>query len=758
MKKIISLFLLFFSLHLQAQVSDLGLPETLKGKTPLPKSGLRLSEINTDSLILANEQNRLLNDDKVYRFGFEHEVQFDFFEQATKTMLPNGNRLSQWIVECPNALSVNVIFNRFTLASGTRLYLVNKELNQYVGAYTSLNNNSANVLGTDLLDGSKIVIEVIEPKEVIGQSTLHVGTIVHGYLPLEEMILKSFGQAGSCNIDVNCPLGQGWENQRNSVACVVSGGAVCSGSMVNNTSGNIIPYYLSANHCGSSPANWVFRFRWERTAANAICATSNSTANNGPTNMTVNGGVLRAKNSGSDFILVELNSIPNPSWGVFYNGWDRSDALTVTQGTGIHHPSGDIKKISRENDPLTQQISSFNGNPNTNFWRINNWDQGVTEPGSSGSPLFDQNKRVIGVLSAGTAACAGLTDNNGYDIYGRFGIAWDQGTTPATRLKEWLDPGNVGSITIDGVDPAVSQTPNDGSISNPMGVFGTICGSTVTPTFNITNNGSNPLTQANIQYSIDGTNVQNYEWTGNLLTYQSEEIVLPSITLSNGNHVFTATITQVNNGADGQANNNQISSNFELVVNGEIVSLVLNLDSYGSEISWDIINSQNTILFQGSGYQDGPNQVINRDFCLSVGCYTFRIYDEYGDGLTSTTGNPGSFQILTSSGEVLVDLPSSQADFGNQLNKPFCVENVQNLDEWILSNETVLYPNPSSDWVNIQTADQVKMKLIKMFDLSGKMILQTNEPSWNVQHLEKGMYLVQIETNLGTTTKSFVMK
>jgi lysyl endopeptidase len=197
---------------------------------------------------------------------------------------------------------------------------------------------------------------------------------------LKNWLKKLLVVSGNCNIDVNCPLGQGWENQRNAVACVVAGGGICSGSMVNNTSGTIIPYYLSANHCGTSPGSWVFRFRWERAAQHVICAQTNSTANNGPTNMTVNGGVLRANNSGSDFILVELNSAPNPTWGIYYNGWDRSDALTVTQATGIHHPSGDIKKICRENDPLTQQTTSFNGNPNTKVWRVANWDQGVTEP------------------------------------------------------------------------------------------------------------------------------------------------------------------------------------------------------------------------------------------------------------------------------------------------------------------------------------------------------------------------------------------
>lgn len=758
MKNIFFSLLLFSSSLLVAQVSDLGLPETLKGKYPPPTAALVLPGINADSLIIAQEEQRIQRGDKSLQFGWEHAVSVNFFEVASQRELANGDRLSQLVVQCPDALSINLIFSEFRLAAGTRLYLVNTDQRSYVGAYTSLNNNAANVLGTDILDGSTLIVEVIEPQGVKGQSLLQLGTVVHGFLPLEEMVLKSLGDAGACNIDVNCPLGQGWENQRNSVACVVSGGSICSGSMVNNTSGTIIPYYLSANHCGSTPANWVFRFRWERPAANVICATTNSTANNGPTNLTINGGVLRAKNSGSDFVLVELNAVPDASWGVYYNGWDRSDALNVSQGTGIHHPSGDIKKICRENDPLTHQMSSFNGNPNAQFWRINNWDQGVTEPGSSGSPLFNQDHRLIGVLSGGTAACAGTTDNNGYDIYGRFGIAWDQGETPATRLKDWLDPGNTGAVTIDGFDPTVGMVANDASVSNPMGVFGTICGSTVEPTLTLTNNGTSPLTQATIEYNFDGVNVMSFEWTGNLATYEPTSIVLPAMTMPSGSHVFTAVITEVNNGMDQVPTNNQVTSNFELVSNGEIVSLVLNLDDFGSEISWDIINAQSVILFQGAGYEDGVGQVVNQDFCLSDGCYTFRIYDAYGDGLTSFTGNSGSFQLISSTGDTLAELPSAEADFGDQLNKPFCV-NAANLNEvWMLEQETILFPNPSTEWVTIQTSELVFVDTYALVDVSGKVVLRGNGALLNVQHLDAGMYLLQIKTSAGNVTKSLVVR
>ena len=84
-----------------------------------------------------------------------------------------------------------------------------------------------------------------------------------------------------------------------------------------------------------------------------------------------------------------------------------------------------------------------------NVWRINDWQMGVTEGGSSGSPLFNENGHLIGQLWRGSAACSGTNDNGGYDEYGRFDVSWDAGTTVATRLREWLDPSNTGEVIID---------------------------------------------------------------------------------------------------------------------------------------------------------------------------------------------------------------------------------------------------------------------------------------------------------------------
>ena len=116
---------------------------------------------------------------------------------------------------------------------------------------------------------------------------------------------------------------------------------------------------------------------------------------------------------------------PPESYNVHYAGWDVS-GNTPNIPVGIHHPSGDIKKISFDYD---------NASNSGNFWDIDSWDDGTTEPGSSGSPLFDGiSHRIIGQLYWGVASCT----NFGYDTYGKTSVSWNLG------LNQYLDPNNLG--------------------------------------------------------------------------------------------------------------------------------------------------------------------------------------------------------------------------------------------------------------------------------------------------------------------------
>ena len=205
---------------------------------------------------------------------------------------------------------------------------------------------------------------------------------------------------------------------------------------MNNTAQDGTPYFLTANHCLGNPNNWTYVFNHEIEGC-----TGNT--NNAPTSDVISGGTLQASNAGSDFALVELSETPPASYNVQYAGWDASGVVPANL-TGIHHPSGDVKKICFDEDnPASQNVAG------AAVWYISEWEEGVTEPGSSGSPLFDENHRIVGQLYGGTAACAGSVNNGEPDWYGRFDVSWD-GNSASTRLRDWLDPSNSGSLVIDG--------------------------------------------------------------------------------------------------------------------------------------------------------------------------------------------------------------------------------------------------------------------------------------------------------------------
>jgi len=452
-----------FAFNSKAQTKNLGNPPSWSVSANSQVNFELMPAVNVQEQLDIDALNKANGFDKMLRFGYEHHVEKNILTDGVSISDGLGGLITQYGVECPEALSVNLIFDQFELADGAELFIYNEEKTQYIGAHTSENNNIAKVLGTDLIKGAKVVIELYEPAEVVGQSTLVLGTVVHGYVNLPELVehtMKGLNDSGNCNVDVNCPAGAGWENQRNAAAMLVSGGGFCSGSLVNcvtNTIGNVTPYFLTANHCnnGSDFVSTVFRFRWESPVNGTSCATNANSAN-GPTTMNVNGSTLRADNGNADFTLLELNAEPDPAWGVYYNGYNMTDDA-VGQAAGIHHPSGDIKKIAIEYQAPTKQTSNFNGTANAEFWRIADWDVGVTEPGSSGSPLFDENRRTVGVLSAGAAACNGTNDNNQYDIYGRLGVAWDDKISPSNQLKYWLDPDGTDTEILNGFEPLTGE-------------------------------------------------------------------------------------------------------------------------------------------------------------------------------------------------------------------------------------------------------------------------------------------------------------
>ncbi len=345
------------------------------------------------------------------------------------------------------ALSLNFGFERYSMPPGGNLRLYTPDQAQIIGPFTTKDNAVHGQLWTPLLENEEVVLEVTIPAAAASQLDLLLTSVNHGYVEFGQ---PSLIQSGACNIDVACPVADNWRNEIRSVArYIIGGNFLCSGSLINNTAQDLAPYFLTANHCefngdnifdAGDAASMVFYWNYETS----IC----SGTPDGSLAQTSSGAIFRSANTASDFALVELDNPIDPAFNVHWAGWDNSGANTISSTT-IHHPGGDEKRISVDNNPttITSHLSVVIPGDGTHF-RIADWDLGTTEGGSSGSPLFDQNHRVVGQLHGGWAACG----NNLPDWFGRLFVSWNGGGTPATRLRDWLDPLNTGAATLDGRD------------------------------------------------------------------------------------------------------------------------------------------------------------------------------------------------------------------------------------------------------------------------------------------------------------------
>jgi lysyl endopeptidase len=260
-----------------------------------------------------------------------------------------------------------------------------------------------------------------------------------------------FGASWPCHINTACPQGASLTDQQDGTCRIVmayeEGIGYCSGTLVNNALQDGKPYVLSAFHCQYFNTPIFELWRFDFLYASETCDNPSEE----PPYHSIYGCDYIAGRLESDFLLVELHDSILPEWKLFFNGWNRSLDSIPSSGSMLHHPRGDIMKVSLENDPLMLVSSIINwGNgvitpPNHHIRAF--WDEGTSEPGSSGAALWNSEKHIVGQLHGGSANCENVFRAN----FGRFAMSWNQGQVPEERLSEWLDPENSGMIKLDGM-------------------------------------------------------------------------------------------------------------------------------------------------------------------------------------------------------------------------------------------------------------------------------------------------------------------
>ncbi|MDR2938012.1 MAG: T9SS type A sorting domain-containing protein [Prevotellaceae bacterium] len=462
---LVAVALLCQPVKLSAQISEGGTPPSFQYQTRL-RSGLAVTELpvtfSVDSLIREDER-RLAEGVAPPTVATSIKVGLSAQNAGQWSRLPGGETIWQLHLHAHGAKALMVYYADFYLPKGGRLYLYNSEKTQLLGAYTQATHPQGGVFATEMVAGDELVFEYVAAPdgEMPRIEIASVGYVYNNvYTQNGEVSLRA-ALSEPCNVNVNCQEGAAWQDQKRGVCYMTQkigdDTYICTGSLVNNTAGDLKPYIISAAHCSESSEQeasakdmqqWLFYFHMEYEACSNASGIVPAKTMVGCEKI-----VKTSINGQSDGLLLLLNDSVPESYDVYYNGWDRR-AAPAQQGVSIHHPSGDMKKISTFSAPLTSETFSnsrvtgeTDAHWNATFVATAN-GHGVTEGGSSGSPLFNEHKLIVGTLTGGNSSCDYL---DGMNLYGKLSSHWNRYTnTSATRMDMWLDPLSTGAEALEG--------------------------------------------------------------------------------------------------------------------------------------------------------------------------------------------------------------------------------------------------------------------------------------------------------------------
>ena len=303
------------------------------------------------------------------------------------------------------------------------------------GPYSATQVEHDGMSWSPVLEGETGTIELELPATTeAGNATLEMPMLSHLGVPGDQLkALDSYiGQAGACETDVAClapTLQQQLATATNAVARIfvtVKGVTiVCSGTLLNDAQGSFTPYFLTTNHCVDDVDDPASSKGIPAAAANSVntywffqAGTCGSQAQ--PNYVLVAGGAkLLARSADYDWSLLRLNSAP-PA-GSTFAAWNASGTLPVGTGVAaIHHPSGDLKKVTQGN------VFGYQYYPDGSSFIASRWTSGATEAGSSGGGLFVLNPAINafefrGALVGGNSSCS---FQQGIDEFSRFDVTF----------------------------------------------------------------------------------------------------------------------------------------------------------------------------------------------------------------------------------------------------------------------------------------------------------------------------------------------
>lgn len=337
------------------------------------------------------------------RIGVHRAVPDRALARGTWTALADGRSIWRAAIRSNLATQMRVEFSNFDAGDG-KVWV--HSARSFDGPYSGRGPYGNGEFWSATVEGDSLVIEY-QPADASSRSVpFHVHRIAHHEYRVSDAPPQPVTDpAASCNLDVNCY--PDWQASKKSVAQIEfeetqgpeQGTFLCSGALVGTRDNSFIPYLLTAGHCihDEAAARSLETFwGYESDGCNLGPPATRGTLNS------QNGGHLLAWGTieHGDYSLVLLPNVPS---GVVFSGWDTGDPNPGLSVTGIHHPMGSYKRIAFGSTVDSVDVLVGSDPAPAEFYHDVIWDTGLTEPGSSGSPLFSGPGVIVGMLTYGPA-------------------------------------------------------------------------------------------------------------------------------------------------------------------------------------------------------------------------------------------------------------------------------------------------------------------------------------------------------------------
>ncbi len=652
-------------------------------------------------------------------FAITADIDLNYINSGIWDTLNNGTKIWRLGLRSSGAVSLNIIFTIYRVEKGVKIFVYDSTQSNVLGAYTHLNNKSYEMLAVEPIPADMIIVEMQVPHFISNPGLLTIGKVGVGFLNETQKSRKKdqwYGLSGWCNPDISCYDDTIYEIVKHAVVRVVYAGEErCTGTLLTNTGTKTKAYVLTAQHCIGN--DWIaktsiYYFDYESPYCDGP---------DGRNHKSVSGATLKATtNKKIDFSLVELSEDIPFYYMPFYAGWDASGASTDSAFC-IHHPWGDVKKIAIDNNQLSTGNFGEGYDYNTH-WLVESWEEGTTEKGSSGAPLFDKHGRVIGDLSGGDAMC-GSSFN---DFFQKFSHSWNDYPDSANQLRYWLDPMKSGVKTIDGSDPYKAFWKTGDTLSN-IGKYENM-----------------ELTNANLSWGyISGHNADS-------VSFFAEKYYLSQKKYLFGIMVYVA---------KAFANNDSVGVTIALwdkdttpeqPLVKEKIPVVFFADSSRVFIEFDsVVVVQDSIL---AGFIIEYNTPLD----------TFAVYSVNRPPSERNT----AYVVKNNNWEPMNSLSTYNMSVSLALF-PIVYDSIPlepSVQKPVFNNNITIYPNPSDGniWIAFKQspADEIK---INLYDLTGRKIINqtittfTNPVFFNTGKSLQGVYFIQVIYGNSISTQKLIL-